>query len=140
MTGLHIQFIKLTSHLLQAVRTNRWDCSKGNVANLLSVLWLAQQPVYRNSYYNLCCFLTRFSTLYYKPYLSYMGDYVPYAKLMLLPSNSRALWGLESYYYTSPDIETLAADDLYLHSLDYVYLLPYHNYLFRADLLGYMVL
>lgn len=69
-----------------------------------------------------------------------MSELVPYIKLTTLSPNNSALWGLESYYYTSPDIETLAADDLYPSNLDYKFLLPYNKYIFRADLLAYMVL
>ena len=69
-----------------------------------------------------------------------MGELVPHIKLTTFSSNNSAFWGLESYYYTSPDIYTLAADDLYQTKLDYKYLLPYNKYIFRADLLGYMVL
>lgn len=140
MAKTQLQYSQLTAHLLQVVRTNKWDCTQSSVANLLTIMWLAQQPMYRNTYYNFCCFLTRFYTLYHKSYLSYMGEIMPHIKLTSMCANNSALWGLESYYYTSPDIETLAADDLYQGSLDYKYLLPYNKYIFRVDLLGYMVL
>lgn len=134
------QYFKLTQHILQVVRANKWDCTQSHVANLLQAMWLAQQPMYRTAYYNFCCFLTRFHTLYHKSYLTYIGEIMPHIKLTTMCANNVAIWGLESYYYTSPDIETLAADDLYVSSLDYKYVLPYNKYIFRADLLGYMVL
>lgn len=135
-----LQYPELTTHLIQVARANKWDATQDNVANLLTTMWLAQQPKYRISYYNFCCFIARFSTLYYKPYIKYMHELVPYKHLTTMYSNNSAAWGLESYYYTSPDIETLAADDLYQPELDYKFLLPYNKYIFRGDLLGYMVL
>lgn len=140
MMSTYNQYFKLTAYILQVARANKWDWTQPAVANLLTAMWLAQQPMYRVTYYNFCCFLTRFHTLYHKSYLTYISEIMPHIKLTTMCANNVAMWGLESYYYTSPDIETLSADDLYMNSLDYKYVLPYNKYIFRGDLLGYMVL
>ena len=91
MVKTHMQYLQLTAHLLQVVRANKWDSTQDNVANLLSTMWLAQQPMYRNTYYNFCCFLTRFHTLYHKSYVSYISKVMPHIKLTTMCANNTAL-------------------------------------------------
>lgn len=113
---------------------------KPSLSTLLSMVWLSQQPQYRRMYYTWCCFLTKFSTIYYKPYIEYLINYQAQNKLAIFTQQAVLFKSLESYYYTTPDFEKFKSDYFFYNNYDYPYLLPYKNYLFKNEYTVYGVL
>ena len=113
---------------------------KPNLSTLLSIVWLSQQQQYRRMYYTWCCFLTRFNTIYYKPYVEYLMNYQGQNKAAIFNHDAILFKSLESYYYTTPHLEMFKSDYFFYSNYDYPYLLPYKNYLFKNEYTIYGVL
>ena len=113
---------------------------KPNLSTFLTMVWLSQQPQYRRVYYTWCCFLTRFNTIYYKPYIEYLISYQGDNKLAIFTQQAVLFKSLESYYYTTPEFEIFKSDYFFYDKYDYPYLLPYNNYLFKNEFTIYSVL
>lgn len=113
---------------------------KPNLSTFLNLIWLSQQQQYRNIYYTWCCFLTRFTTVYYKPYIEYLMQGQIETKLSVFNSQIPLFKFLESYYYTVPHFQTFKSDYFFYDNYDYPYLLSYKDYMFKSGFTAYGVL